>query len=397
MFTRRVGNARETEIVAVSVDSGEMHTLFEGSGARYSPTGHLLFVEGGSLFAVPFDPDTLEVTGAPRPVLDGLQLGTSGVFTSSAFGVSENGSLVYSRGSEGAAEAESRLVLVNRQGEQEAVPAPSRSYRGFDLSPDGTRVAFTASGDGGSEIWTYDFERGTSERVAEGSGAVWHPDGERLAFRLDTEVVWRTADGMGRSDPLLAGGLRVPQTFTPDGTTLLLTSFNAVTWEDVGMVRLDGDRTYEPLLDDDLTEWDASVSPDGRWLAYSSNPSGRNEIYVRPFPDVAGGRTLVSVNGGRSPVWSADGRELFYSSPEGMTVVGVDTRSTFVPGAAEVLFDTASYVVDGSGAPIFDVAPDGQEFLLLEPVTSADGAAALSEIVLVQNWFDELRRLVPTQ
>jgi len=111
---------------------------------------------------------------------------------------------------------------------------------------------------------------------------------------------------------------------------------------------------------------------------------------------VAGGRTLVSVNGGRHPVWSGDGRELFYSSPEGMTVVAVDTRSAFVPGAVEVLFDTVRYAADGFGASVFDVAPDGQKFLMLEPMTSADGAATSSEIVLVQNWFTELRRLVPT-
>ena len=292
-------------------------------------------------------------------------------------------------------------MWVNRQGEQEVVPAPVRSYGALDLSPDGTRVAMRVSDDGDGNIWTYDFERGTSERVTRGGAStpVWSPDGDRLAYRSTSEggrVVWSAANGMGQVDLLLAGGLRLPRAFTPDGTTLLLTSFNAETREDVGMVRVDGDQTYEALLDDEFTEWDASVSPDGRWLAYSSNPSGRNEIYVRPFPEVAGGRTLVSVSGGRHPEWSRDGRELFYSSPEGLTVVSVDTRSAFAPGPAEVLFDIARYVKDGSGVPDFDVAPDGQRFLMLEPATSADGAAASSEIILVQNWFDELQRLVPS-
>ena len=400
-FTRRVGTGTKREIVAVSVDTGEMRTLFEGLGARYSPSGHLLFKEGGSLFAVPFDTDTLEVTGAPRPVLEGLRPAGNALFRFASFDVSANGSVVYERGGAGVTETERRLVWVNRRGEQEAVPAPVRRYGGLDLSPDGTRVALSLADGAGRTVWTYDFERGTSERVTRdvAFAPVWSPDGGRLAFRTERQggaVVWSAADGLGQLDVLLAGGLRLPQAFAPDGTILLLTSFSAETREDVGMVRVDGDQTYEALLDDDFTEWEASVSPDGRWLAYASNPSGRNEIYVRPFPDVDSGRTLVSVDGGRTPRWRGDGRELFFAGPEGMMVVPVDPGATFTIGPPEVLFETTGYTEFAGGTPIFDVAPDGQRFLMLEPVTSADGVAASSEIVLIQHWFDELRRLVPT-
>jgi len=175
---------------------------------------------------------------------------------------------------------------VNRRGEQAAVPAPVRSYGSIDLSPDGTRVALSVSGDGDGSIWVWDFERGTFERMIPAATAspVWSPGGDRLAFRSEAGgVAWSAADGLGQVDLLLAGGLRVPHAFTPDGTTLLLTSFSAETREDVGMVRVDGNQTYEPLLDDELRAAAASVLPDGRWLVYESNPSGRVEVYVRPF------------------------------------------------------------------------------------------------------------------
>ena len=286
LFTRRVGVGTDTEIVAVSVDTGETRTLLEGLGARYSPSGHLLLAQGGSLLAVPFDPDTLDLTGAPRPVLEGLRTGGGDLFKVSSFGVSTNGSLVYRRGAAEVTQTASRLVWVNRRGEQAAVPAPVRSYGSIDLSPDGTRVALSVSGDGDGSIWVWDFERGTFERMIPAATAspVWSPGGDRLAFRSEAGgVAWSAADGLGQVDLLLAGGLRVPHAFTPDGTTLLLTSFSAETREDVGMVRVDGNQTYEPLLDDELRAAAASVLPDGRWLVYESNPSGRVEVYVRPF------------------------------------------------------------------------------------------------------------------
>ncbi len=150
---------------------------------------------------------------------------------------------------------------------------------------------------------------------------------------------------------------------------------------------------FVPPLNDEFTEWQAAVSLDGQWLAYASNEFGRSEVYVRPFPEVASARTLVSTDGGSLPAWSGDGNELFYIGPDGMTVVSVETQPTFAPGTPRVLFDVSAFVEGGLGVPPFDVSADGQRFLMLRP--ESDGGGPRQEIVVVQNWLQELARLVP--
>ena len=403
LFTIATGSADSSQVAVVSLETGEHHILIAGSGARFSPTGHVVFLQGGSLLAAPFDLDALEVTGAPVPILDRLQGGSW--FGSSPFSVSADGSLAYLRGDAGSGVPESALVWVDRQGGEEPLAGPVDAHAELNLSPDGTQVAVGVESSVNRDLWVYDLARGARERLtldaAVDSTPVWSPDGERVAFlsqREDGGILWKAADGTGDVERLMDAPLSVPLAFSPDGMTLVFQVFNPASGSqfDLGVLSLDGDRASELIVDGEFMQVNATLSPDGRWLAYQSDESGRFEVYVRPFPEVERDRTLVSTNGGQTPVWGPGGRELFYVSPEGMTVVPIETEPRFAPGTAQVLFDTAGYALTEGPPRQFDIAPDGQRFLMLKPVAATDGGGAAPEIVLVLDWFDELRRLVPT-
>jgi serine/threonine-protein kinase len=388
------------EVAVVPLDGGEARALgLQGSYPRYSLSGHLLLTRAGSLLAAPFDLEALEVTGPAVPVVDGLPeapfLGGGPQYS-----LADNGTLAYRRNLGGDARAGRTLVWVDREGREEEVAGTTpRAYRGLDLSPDGADLAAVVGQGEESGLWNLDLERATSTRFSAGAEIappVWSPDGSRLAFVRDSGggVFWQAADGTGPVERLLeAGRLQVPAGFSPDGSTLILTGFSAELAEGIGMVRVPGDQSYEVLIDSPAREWEPALSPDGRWLAYSSDESGRFEIYVRPFPEVDSGRTVVSSDGGRDPAWSPDGRELFYESVQGMAVVAVETTPSFSAGAPRILFDKSPYLA-GRGGWSYDVAPDGQRLLMVK-LAAATGAES-AEIVVVQNWFAELERLVPT-
>ena len=399
LFTITTGSVDSSQVAVASLETGEHNILIAGSGARFSPTGHLLFVQGGSLLVAPFDLDALEVTGAPVPMLDGVQVGPAGL---ASFSVSAEGSLAYLRGDVGSGAGESTLVWVDRQGGEAPLAAPADACAELNLSPDGTQVAVAVQNPANRDLWVYDLARGARERLtldpALDFSRVWSPNGERVAFSSSRDgggMFWKAADGTGDVERLTDAALQAPLAFSPDGMTLVFQVFNTGTLFDLGVFSLDGDQASELILAGEFTEMHATLSPDGRWLAYQSDESGRFEVYVRPFPEVERDRTLVSTNGGQTPVWGPGGRELFYVSPEGMTMVPVETEPSFVPGTAEVLFDTAGYALTEGDSRQFDVAPDGQRFLMLKRVAATDGGGA-AEIVLVQNWLDELQRLVPS-
>ncbi len=248
-------------------------------------------------------------------------------------------------------------------------------------------------------MWIYDLVRETQTRLtfdpADEEFPIWTPDGQRVAFgSANTPLSWKSADGTGEVETLVeSSSNQFPQAFSPDGTTLVFEDRNSPGW-DLGMLSLEGERISTLLLETEFTERNAALSPDGRWMAYQSNESGQFEVYVRPFPDVNGGRWQVSSGGGGWPLWSPDGRELFYASSEGMMAVPVETEPTFTQGTVDLLFDLGPYLRDGNRR--IDISPEGDRFLMLKAGGGSDETAETPSIIVVQNWFEELKRLVPT-
>ena len=295
---------------------------------------------------------------------------------------------------------------MNREGREEPLDTPLRPYRSPSVSPDGTRVAVDVADPEGGDIWLHDLERGTETRLttdpARDYAPLWTPDGERVVFAskregLDT-LFQKLADTPGPAERVMTAsdGSRIiqPTSWAAEGQTLLY-------WEagrfapSVGMVGLEGDRATELLLNSEFAEAAPAVSPDGDWIAYQSNETGQNEVYVQRFP-MLGGKRTISTAGGRQPLWSPDGSELFYRAPSGMLVVPVlDTEPAFRPGSPEILFETQYYF--DRALRTYDLHPDGQRFLIVkaDALTDDSGTSASPQIVLIENWFDELRRLVP--
>ena len=399
LFTVWSGALETSQIAVVSLDTGERHILTRGTYPRYVPTGHILFAQEASLWAVPFDVERLEVTGAPTPVVDGVAVSA---FSGAAhFAVAHNGTLVYARGD--ASDVAPTLVWVDRTGREEPLAAEPNPYQGPRISPDGTRVAVEVR-DQENDIWIWDIARETLTRLTFDPALdiypTWTPDGTRVAFASvrggSLNMFWKAADGTGAVEPLgESENARAPQAFTPDGARLVFREAGRP--GDLGVLTLG--EAAESILASEFDESNAEISPDGRWLAYQSNASGRDEIYVRPFPNVDEGRWQISRDGGTHPLWSPDGNELFYLRSTNnlsmleLMAVPIETEPTFVPGNPAVVFEE-NYVGYTIGRP-YDIAPDGERFLMIKQAGAGEDSA--TELILVQNWFQDLERLVPTE
>ena len=394
LFTAWSGSDESSRIAMVSLETKEVTYLLPGgSHPRYAPTGHIVYAVGGSLRAVGFDAERLELTSNnPVPVLENVDTKASGAAN---FGFSSDGALVYVTGT-GSAPVRT-LVWVDRDGREEPINAPPRTYVRPRLSPDGTRVAVDIF-DQEQDIWVWDFARQTFTRLtfdpAPDGYPVWTPDGQRLIFASLREgawnLYWRAADGTGAAERLTEDQNDLaPYAVSPDGTRLVLGLGGNLA--DVGMLSLEGDHRVEPLLATTFVEGNADISPDGRWIAYDSDETGRGEVYVRPFPDVEGGRWQISTAGGREPIWARSGRELFYYTPGGVMSVPLQSGPSLT-------FGNASVVVEGgyvSGPPgrQYDASPDGERFLMIK--AGGDETSTSGQIIVVQNWLDELAQRVP--
>jgi len=251
------------------------------------------------------------------------------------------------------------------------------------------------------QVWVYDVSRnGLSRLTFEGTRSntpAWSPDAQRVAFSSGgagpLNLFWQMADGSGGLERLTTNQHQTaPTSFSPDGQLLAFTEANPETGRDIWVLNI-ADREMQPFLQTRYEETAPEFSPDGEWMAYSSNESGRREVYVQPYPG-PGGKWQISTNGGHEPVWNPEGGELFYRSGSRMMAVAIDMESGFTPGTPQMLFE-GPYVPTGFSYPNYDVSPDGQRFLMLAPVASqADGA---TQIHIVLNWTEELKRLVPTE
>jgi eukaryotic-like serine/threonine-protein kinase len=379
-------NSENTGIYAGSLDSKETKLILKANSfALYSPPGYLLFNRTGTLLAQPFDADRLELKGDAIPIAEGVQF--AALNGKAAVAASANGVLAFRLVP---TNAQIKLVWVDRKGTQQPLAVPPHAYRNPRLSPDGQRVGVTID-ELGSQEWLLDIARGTLTRLTfEGSynGALaWMPDGNRIAFGSDRagprNLFWQLADGSGGVERLTTSDRgQVASSWSSDGQALAFQQSNPGTGFDLLVFRL-SDRKVQPFLQTRFNEIAPRFSPDGRWLAYASDESGRYEIYVQPYPG-PGGKWQISTEGGTEPVWARDG-ELFYRSGDKLMVVETTTRSSFSAGNPKVLFEGhyASYQT----MPSYDVTADGQRFVFLNA-----GEETRAEISVVLNWTEELKQ-----
>jgi serine/threonine-protein kinase len=414
LFTAHVaanGGFDAATIKVVDRATGDQTVIYRGGYyGRYVESGHLLFVNEGTLFAVPFDLDTLEVVGSTAPVAEGIadDPGSGGA----QFDISTNGILVHRRGTTGPGQYPA--VWLDRDGETSTLLPEPRTYVEARLSPDGRRVAMTELNNDNWDVWVYDLVRGTRTRLTFSDGiegpAVWSPDSAELIYSSDadgSDDLWRKpADGSGEAVQLTHDDVQIfVSDWSADGRYVIAlrggARDEAVGWAggaDIGYLDLEeGDGQLVPFLATEFQESEAAFSPDGRWVSYQSNESGRTEVYVRPFPP-AGGRWQISDEGGAYSRWSHDGGELYYRTDEGIMVVTITDGASFSASRPRLLASgnfmggMTGVSVAGTTFADYDVAPDGR-FVMFPGAGEEAPNIQLARVVV--NWFDELRRLVP--
>ena len=306
------------QLAVVDLRTGERRLLGSGFSPQYVPTGHLIYARvGGSLWAVPFDADRLEMTGEPVPVFEGVRIenGSAVQFT-----FAKNGSAAYIAG--GTSEIDRTLVWVDRGGWEKSLPASPRPYEDATVSPDGTRVAVTVRGADNTDVWVWDLTADTLTRLTFDAAVdqypLWTQDSERVVFRSDREdggLFWKAADGTGATERLLPdANVLNPSTWSADGR-LIFEDQGGRGGRHISMLTMDGEPRVEVLLDTEFNDGAAAISPDGRWIAYSSDETGQLEVHARPFPAVDSGHWQVSTSGGFKPVWSPHERDQVVGAP----------------------------------------------------------------------------------
>ena len=396
--------------IRIELPDGERRRLFAGGHARYLPSGHALYVHESSLYGVAFDLERLQPVGQPVPLVEGID--TRDAMAAAQYSVSENGTLVYAAGADTTVETP-EVSWLDVTGKVSPLLPSGRNWSSPRVSPDGTRVAFEILDDSRRDLWTYDVRRGSLDRLTFDTRAtegdpVWTPDSRRIVFRKSepgtaSNLYWLRADLTGGIERLTNSPFgQTPGSWHPSGKLFAFSQVNPETNPDIWILPMEGDEasgwkpgTPEVLLKTDATEYSPQFSPDGKWLAYVSNTSGLNEVYVRPFPGPGGPWQISSGGGNTNPIWSRAKQELFYSqmNRRQLMVASYRVEAGSFQRDPPRLWSKAQFVVRRSQRA-FDLHPDGQRFVLavapeMPEITKRD------ELVFVFNFVDELRRLVP--
>ncbi|MCZ6878519.1 MAG: protein kinase, partial [Acidobacteria bacterium] len=388
-----------SEIRILLVETGEQKlVLAAGRQARYVETGHVVYAQAasgglttGTLMAVPFDLARLEATGDPVPVLQGVRLTVPGFVD---YAVSEAGTLVYVPGRvEG---VQHKLVWVDRNGGTQPLTDIQREFHEPRFSPDGGRLTVTIRDRGVRNIWIYEIDRGILTPFTlegENTRAIWSPDGKRLLFSSNragvANLFWMPTDRSAEAEQLTTSSTSLyPTSWSPHGLVAYV-ELSGTQPRSIGVVPLEGEREPETVATEYM-ERNAIFSPNGRWIAFTSDRSGQTEVYVKPYPG-QGGLVQISTDGGLEPVWAQTGKELFYRNGDQMMVVAVETEATFQAERPSLLFE-GSYAYNYTGMTSnYDITPDGQRFVMVQ----ATQESAPAQIQVVLNWFEELKRLAP--
>jgi dipeptidyl aminopeptidase/acylaminoacyl peptidase len=393
----------DANIGVVSLKTGQKKILIEGgSSARYSPSGHLIYARGGKLLAVAFDPDKLQILGQPFPVVDGIFMSANTGMA--AYAISMDGHLVYAAGP---IERGARVpVWVDRQGKMSSVGSlPLRAYLHPRLSPDERQLAIEVEG-ASHDIFTYDFARGVTTKMSFDGAShwpSWTPDGKRLTFRSwktgTMTMWWMPADRSGPAELLTnVGSMQSPESWSPDGRTLAFTQMdNPESGPDVYVLPIGGEKP-RVLIKSKFSEGSPKFSPDGKWLAYSSDESGRPEVYAMAYPG-PGSKITISTDGGTDPVWRRDGRELFYRNGDRMMAVDVVSSQPLAVSKPNTLWEGhylagvgSSCGMSGPTSANYDVSSDGRRFLMIEDTSPVTECKLLH---VVSNWSREMSKGAP--
>jgi Tol biopolymer transport system component len=415
LFTVATGTARDRwdkgRIVVQSVASGARTTILEGgSDARYLETGHIVYAQSGTIYAVPFDVRDRRVTGTAVALVEGVSRAAGGGTGAAHFSLSATGTLVYIGGPTLAASGlreTMQLGLIDRRQTVQRLPLPADTYQGPRVSPDGTRITFTKEDGSEAGVWIYDLSGTAAERRLTFGGndrfPVWSADSTRVAFQSDRDgdraIFWQLADGSGPAERLttpLPGTAHMPESWSPRGDRLLF-SVEKDSVNELWVLAL-RERTAEPFGGiRSSMPIGAVFSPDGKWVAYSSDERGGQTIYVQPFPATGAKYQFPAKNRDTPchPVWSPDGKEIFYNPrPQGLEVVSVTTVPTFAFGRSEPI--PRPFWLSPPELPRgYDITPDGRFLARVSLDEGQPGGVRSEEMHVVLNWFEELRARLP--
>jgi len=394
LFTVETGDGPRLGVLSVAARTWKTLALGEASQGHYLSTGQLVFAQSGELLVVDFDLDELEADGSPISVLDGVYTPPRlGGLRLAHFSVSASGGMVYAPGE--STLAENSLVLVDRDGQFTTLLEGRGTFRYPRFSPNGRRIAVDVRSDTGDrDVWIFERERGTLTRLTfEGTNRnpIWSPDGLQITFSSDRDgtldIHSKPSDGSGDAESLLTReGLQMPGSWASGGARLAFYELDRRTARDILVLSNQGDSV--PFIATPFNERSPKFSPDGRWLAYVSNESGRDEVCIQEFGG-SGAKWQISTDGGTEPVWTADGQELVYRTGAEIMAVSVQAEAALIVGDPQVLFED-DYDVEPDRHQNYDVSSDGQELVM---VRSDDLAPTQLRVVL--NWFEGLQERVP--